>query len=57
MSDLSGNDRPAEYTRVVADFLTAYTGPLMLVPPLRRGVLGRAPRDRFVRARENSMRC
>lgn len=49
---LTGTERPAEYIRVVADFLAAYTGPLMLVPPLRRGVFGHAPWDRFVRARD-----
>ncbi|MET4613326.1 cytochrome P450 [Rhodococcus sp. PvR044] len=49
---LSGTDRPAEYIQVVAGFLATYTVPLMFVPPLRRGVFGRAPWDRFVRARE-----
>ena len=49
---LSGDDRPAEYTRVVGDFLAAYTGPLMMVPLLRRGLFGHAPWDRFLRARK-----
>lgn len=42
--------RPA-YTAAVGDFLTAFTGPLMLVPALRRGAFGYAPWDRFLRAR------
>ncbi|WP_054373759.1 cytochrome P450 [Rhodococcus rhodochrous] len=49
---VSDADRSAAYTRVVADFLAAYTGPLMLVPLLRHGMFGRAPWDRFVRARD-----
>ena len=54
---LSGDDRPAEYTRVVGDFLAAYTGPLMMVPLLRRGLFGHAPWDRFSAHARNSMRC
>ncbi|MFX0573494.1 cytochrome P450 [Nocardia nepalensis] len=44
--------RRAEYTAAVAEFLTAFSGPLMLVPALRHGMFGHAPWDRFVAARE-----
>ncbi|WP_330233729.1 cytochrome P450 [Nocardia sp. NBC_00508] len=43
--------RRAEYTAAVTDFLTAFSGPLMLVPALRHGVLGHSPWDRFHAAR------
>ncbi|MEV6334411.1 cytochrome P450 [Nocardia vinacea] len=49
---VDSRERRAEYTTAVAEFLTAYSGPLMLVPALRRGLFGRAPWDRFVAARE-----
>ncbi len=39
------------YTAAVGDFLTAFTGPLMLVPALRHSAFGFSPWDRFVRAR------
>jgi cytochrome P450 family 110 len=48
---LSDPVRRAEYTAVVVEFLTAFNGPLLLLPALRRGALGRAPWDRFVAAR------
>lgn len=44
-------DRRAEYTTAITEFLTAFSGPLMLVPALRHGLFGRAPWDRFVAAR------
>ncbi|OQS14067.1 cytochrome P450 [Nocardia donostiensis] len=44
--------RHAAYTAAIADFLGSFTGPLMLAPALRHGVLGRAPWDRFVTARD-----
>ncbi|WP_280254830.1 cytochrome P450 [Nocardia wallacei] len=44
--------RRAEYAAAVGAFLTAFTGPLMLVPALRHGVFGRAPWDRFRAARD-----
>ncbi|MBF6176106.1 cytochrome P450 [Nocardia blacklockiae] len=43
--------RRAEYTAAVGAFLTAFSGPLMLVPALRRGAFDRAPWDRFEAAR------
>ncbi|WP_245671047.1 cytochrome P450 [Nocardia amamiensis] len=43
--------RRAEYTAAVTDFLTAFSGPLLLVPALRHGVLGHSPWDRFQTAR------
>ncbi|MGQ4597878.1 cytochrome P450 [Nocardia sp. R6R-6] len=43
--------RRAECTAAVTDFLTAFSGSLMLVPALRRGVLGHGPWDRFHAAR------
>ncbi|MFI6363082.1 cytochrome P450 [Nocardia sp. NPDC050630] len=49
---VDSHQRRAEYTAAVAEFLTAYSGPLMLVPALRHGLFGRAPWDRFVAARE-----
>ncbi|WP_433523685.1 cytochrome P450 [Nocardia pseudovaccinii] len=49
---VDSRERRAEYTAAIAEFLTAYSGPLMLVPALRRGLFGRAPWDRFVAARE-----
>ncbi len=39
--------RRVEYTATVGAFLTAFSGPLMLVPALRHGAFGRAPWDRF----------
>ncbi|WP_405159772.1 cytochrome P450 [Nocardia sp. NBC_01499] len=49
---VDSHERRAEYTRAVSDFLTAFSGPLMLLPLLRHGLFGRAPWDRFVAARE-----
>lgn len=49
---VDSRQRRAEYTAAVAEFLTAFSGPLMLVPALRRGVFGHAPWDRFRVARE-----
>lgn len=49
---LDSYERRGEYTAAVTEFLTAYSGPLMLVPALRHGLFGRAPWDRFVVARE-----
>ncbi|WP_433757850.1 cytochrome P450 [Nocardia sp. CA-135398] len=49
---VDSHERRAEYTAAIAEFLTAYSGPLMLVPALRHGLFGRAPWDRFVAARE-----
>ncbi|MGY4098153.1 cytochrome P450 [Nocardia sp. R16R-3T] len=49
---VDGHEHRAEYTAAVAEFLTTYSGPLMLVPALRRGLFGRAPWDRFLTARE-----
>ncbi len=43
--------RRAEYTAAVGAFLTAFSGPLLLVPALRHGAFGYAPWDRFVAAR------
>lgn len=43
--------RRAAYTAAITEFLTAFSGPLLLVPALRRGAFGRAPWDRFVAAR------
>ncbi len=43
--------RHATYRAAVTDFLTAFSGPLLLVPALRRGCGGRAPWDRFLAAR------
>ncbi|WP_051021478.1 cytochrome P450 [Nocardia araoensis] len=42
--------RQAEYTAAVTDFITAFSGPLLLLPVLRRGQHG--PWDRFRAARE-----
>ncbi|MBV7701530.1 cytochrome P450 [Nocardia nova] len=39
------------YTAAVGEFLSAFTGPLMLVPALRRSAFGMSPWDRFARAR------
>ncbi|MFI9637306.1 cytochrome P450 [Nocardia sp. NPDC051929] len=44
--------RQAEYTTAVADFITAFSGPLLLLPTLRRGLHGHGPWDRFRAARE-----
>ncbi|MEU2103280.1 cytochrome P450 [Nocardia sp. NPDC019255] len=44
--------RQAEYTAAMRDFLTAFSGPLLLVPALRRGLHGHGPWDRFRAARE-----
>ncbi|MER7452455.1 cytochrome P450 [Nocardia beijingensis] len=44
--------RQAEYTAAMADFLTAFSGPLLLLPALRRGLHGHGPWDRFRAARE-----
>lgn len=44
--------RRAEYTCATAEFLASYGGVLMLVPALRRGILGYSPWDRFARARD-----
>ncbi|MEV5836596.1 cytochrome P450 [Nocardia sp. NPDC052112] len=49
---VDSRERRAEYTAAVAKFLTAFSGPLMLVPALRHGLFGRAPWDRFMAARE-----
>ncbi|HEY5857526.1 MAG TPA: cytochrome P450 [Aldersonia sp.] len=49
---LDGRDRRDEYTTTVADLLASYNTALLLVPPLRRGVFGLAPWDRFVRLRD-----
>ncbi|WP_051023248.1 cytochrome P450 [Nocardia pneumoniae] len=43
--------RQAEYTAAVTDFLTAFSGPLLLVPALRHGLLGHGPWDRVHAAR------
>ncbi|MFC9438344.1 cytochrome P450 [Nocardia sp. NPDC057030] len=48
---VDSHERRAEYTAAVAEFLTAFSGPLMLVPLLRHGLCGQAPWDRFVAAR------
>ncbi|MFG1790716.1 cytochrome P450 [Nocardia sp. NPDC049149] len=48
----SSQQRQAEYLSAVGEFLSAYSGPLMLLPVLRHGMFGRAPWDRFVAARE-----
>ncbi|WP_433729267.1 cytochrome P450 [Nocardia sp. CA-129566] len=49
---VDSRQRRAEYTAAVAEFLTAFSGPLMLLPALRHGVFGHAPWDRFRVARE-----
>ncbi|MEU0500281.1 cytochrome P450 [Nocardia sp. NPDC005998] len=49
---VDSHQRRAEYTAAVAEFLTAFSGPLMLVPALRHGMFGHAPWDRFRAARE-----
>ncbi|WP_431953736.1 cytochrome P450 [Nocardia lijiangensis] len=46
-------ERRAAYTAAITEFLTAFSGPLLLVPALRRGAFGRAPWDRFVAARDH----
>ncbi|MFI6871084.1 cytochrome P450 [Nocardia sp. NPDC050406] len=43
--------RRAEYTAATTEFLTAYGGPLMLMPVLRRSLFGHSPWDRFTAAR------
>ncbi|MBC7304831.1 MAG: cytochrome P450 [Nocardia sp.] len=45
-------DRGDEYAGVVADFLAAFTTPLLVAPVLRRGVGGFGPWARFVATRE-----
>ncbi|WP_232542350.1 cytochrome P450 [Nocardia bovistercoris] len=52
---LFGDDDPVRrdrYATAVAEFLDAFSGPLMLVPALRVGAFGHAPWDRFRIARE-----
>ncbi|MGV9674353.1 cytochrome P450 [Nocardia sp. NPDC003482] len=44
--------RRAAYTTAVVDFLSAFGGPLMLVPALRHSAFGHAPWDRFLRTRD-----
>ncbi|MGW4324262.1 cytochrome P450 [Nocardia sp. NPDC004573] len=44
--------RQAEYTAAVTDFITAFSGPLLLVPALRHGLRGHGPWDRFRAARD-----
>ncbi|MGV9615009.1 cytochrome P450 [Nocardia xishanensis] len=46
-------ERRIAYTAAITEFLTAFSGPLLLAPALRRGAFGRAPWDRFVVAREH----
>ncbi|MGW4846712.1 cytochrome P450 [Nocardia brasiliensis] len=41
----------AEYAGAIGAFLDAFSGPLMLLPVLRRKAFGHGPWDRFVRAR------
>ncbi len=48
---LADDRRRAEYTAAVAEFLTAFSGPLMLVPALRHSTFGHGPWDRFLAAR------
>ncbi|WP_067834821.1 cytochrome P450 [Nocardia lijiangensis] len=45
-------ERRAAYTAAITEFLAAFSGPLLMVPALRRGAFGRAPWDRFVAARD-----
>ncbi|MFD0360394.1 cytochrome P450 [Nocardia sp. GCM10030253] len=49
---VDSHEQRAAYTAAVAEFLTAFSGPLMLLPVLRRGLFGHAPWDRFVAARD-----
>lgn len=49
---IESRSRRAEYTDAVVRFLNAFNGPLMLVPALRRGALGRSPWDRFLATRD-----
>ncbi|WP_327111141.1 cytochrome P450 [Nocardia sp. NBC_01730] len=49
---VDSHERRVEYTAAVTKFLTAFSGPLMLVPALRHGLFGHAPWDRFVVARD-----
>ncbi|WP_378735216.1 cytochrome P450 [Nocardia brasiliensis] len=49
---VDSRQRRAEYTRAVGEFLTTFSGPMLLMPPLRHGLFGHAPWDRFVAARE-----
>lgn len=54
LSLIFGADDPARhrvYTATVGNFLTAFSGPLMLVPALRHNAFGYSPWDRFVRSR------
>ncbi|QIS23839.1 cytochrome P450 [Nocardia terpenica] len=44
-------ERRARYVATVHRFLTAFGGPLMLVPALRRSAFGYSPWDRFAAAR------
>ncbi|MEV0029078.1 cytochrome P450 [Nocardia sp. NPDC050793] len=46
-------ERRVAYTAAITEFLTAFSGPLLLAPALRRGAFGRAPWDRFVAARQH----
>ncbi|MEU2256393.1 cytochrome P450 [Nocardia xishanensis] len=46
-------ERRIAYAAAITAFLTAFSGPLLLAPALRRGAFGRAPWDRFVAAREH----
>ncbi len=54
LSLIFGTDDPARhrvYTATVGDFLTTFSGPLMLVPALRHSAFGYSPWDRFMRSR------
>ncbi|WP_228817096.1 cytochrome P450 [Nocardia transvalensis] len=49
---IDDHDRRSAYSAAVVEFLNAFSGPLMLVPMLRRSAFGYAPWDRFLAARE-----
>jgi cytochrome P450 len=49
---VDSREQRAAYTAAVGEFLNAFSGPLMLMPMLRRGLFGHAPWDRFVAARD-----
>ncbi|MEV6430770.1 cytochrome P450 [Nocardia sp. NPDC051463] len=49
---VDSHERRAAYTSAITTFLTAFSGPLMLLPVLRHGLFGQAPWDRFVAARD-----
>ncbi|WP_406234815.1 cytochrome P450 [Nocardia sp. NBC_01009] len=49
---VDSHEQRAAYTSAVAEFLAAFSGPLMLLPVLRHGLFGQAPWDRFVAARD-----